>query len=160
MTYVRQRKYTAERANECRQINLIYLGILTNRVPILPMFTPSHIGGGVPPIDFGEVFDIPRLRISLHKPLVEWYEVKNRTSEAVDELGCWNVWEAVQDREHSPRWSSLPDRLKLGKFASKVIRKSFDVSPQISRIRRHLPGLNSFLTSSTTCSPISPLCRF
>ncbi|KAF8203947.1 hypothetical protein BJ912DRAFT_1090884 [Pholiota molesta] len=94
-------------------INLIYLGILTNRVPILPMFTPSHIGGNVPPIDFGEIFDLPRLRRSLHKPLVEWHEVKNRTSQAVDELGCWNVWEVMQAHGDSPRGSSLPDRLKL-----------------------------------------------
>jgi hypothetical protein len=79
------------------------------------MFTPSHIGGHVPPIDFGEVFDVPRLRELMQKPLVEWYELKNRGSNVVEELGCWNVWEAVQDREHRPRQSFLADRLNLGK---------------------------------------------
>ncbi|KAF9486450.1 hypothetical protein BDN70DRAFT_902572 [Pholiota conissans] len=94
-------------------MNLIYLGILTNRVPIVPMFTPSHIGGGVPPINFGEVFDMRRLRIGMNKPVIEWHEVKNRSSEVIDEVGCWNTWEAVQQHEHFPRRSSVPNRLKL-----------------------------------------------
>ncbi|KJA28528.1 hypothetical protein HYPSUDRAFT_128961, partial [Hypholoma sublateritium FD-334 SS-4] len=94
-------------------MNLIYLGSLTNRVPILPQFTPSHIGGGVPPIDFGEIFDVPRLRIEMNRPLIEWHEIKIRNAEAVQELGCWNVWEAVQQHATSPRDSSLTNRLKL-----------------------------------------------
>lgn len=96
-------------------MNLIYLGSLTNRVPILPAFTPSHIGGSVPPIDFGEVFDVPRLRVEMNRPLIEWHEIKNRSAEAVQELGCWSTWEAVQPKATSPRHSSLTDRLKLGK---------------------------------------------
>lgn len=96
-------------------MNLIYLGILTNRVPVIGRFTPSHIGGYNPSIDFGEVFDVPRLRELMQKPLLEWHEVKNRDSDVVEELGCWNVWEAVQDREHMPRRSSIPGQLSLGK---------------------------------------------
>lgn len=84
-------------------------------MPIIGRFTPSHIGGHIPPIDFGEVFDVPRLRELMQKPLLEWHEVKNRNSDVVEELGCWNVWEAVQDREHIPRQSAIPDRLNLGK---------------------------------------------
>jgi hypothetical protein len=37
------------------QINLIYLGLITDRVPIIAEFIPSHIGGHVPPIPFGQV---------------------------------------------------------------------------------------------------------
>ncbi len=96
-------------------MNLIYLGSLTNRVPILPSFTPSHIGGSVPPIDFGEIFDITRLRAEMNRPLIEWHEIKNRSAEAVQELGCWSTWEVVQPQATSPRQSSLTDRLKLGK---------------------------------------------
>ncbi|KAF4623811.1 hypothetical protein D9613_002247 [Agrocybe pediades] len=94
-------------------INLIYLGFLTNRVPIVGMFTPSHIGGHVPPINFGDVFDVPRLAKALRLPVVEWHQVKNLTHGDLDELGCWNLWEAVQDREHMARRSSVPDLLKL-----------------------------------------------
>ncbi|KAF6766677.1 hypothetical protein DFP72DRAFT_1162239 [Ephemerocybe angulata] len=94
-------------------INLIYLGIITDRIPIVAMFTPSHIGGSVTPIPFGEVFDVPRLREALRRPILEWWEVKNNSSQEVDELGCWNVWEAVQYREHYPRRSVVPDILSL-----------------------------------------------
>jgi len=93
---------------------LIYLALITDRVPIVPMFTPSHIGGHVPPINFGDVFDVPRLRKGLGKPVLEWHDVKDRKSESLDELGCWNVWESVQAREAIPRYSHIPMHLKLG----------------------------------------------
>ena len=94
--------------------NLIYLGSLTDRVTILPMFTPSHIGGDVAPIPFGEVFDVPRFVEESGIQVVEWDEVKEPTSQVVDDLGCWNIWEAVQYREHFPRRSAVPEHLKLG----------------------------------------------
>lgn len=96
-------------------MNLIYLGLLTNRVPIIAMFTPSHIGGHVPPVDFGEVFDLVRLQEGLRKPVLEWHQVKNRNSSALEEIGCWNIWEAVQDSEAFPRHSFVPLHLNLGK---------------------------------------------
>ncbi|KAF5385096.1 hypothetical protein D9615_001270 [Tricholomella constricta] len=94
-------------------INLIYLALITDRIPVIPIFTPSHIGGAVPPIDFGLVFDIPRLRKALNKPVLEWHEVKDRSSNELDEIGCWNTWEAVQEREQYARRSQVPDHLKL-----------------------------------------------
>ncbi|KAJ7225380.1 hypothetical protein GGX14DRAFT_511315 [Mycena pura] len=94
-------------------INLIYLGLITDRVPIIPMFIPSHIGGHVPPIPFGEVFDVPRLRNELGKPVLEWRDVKDVNSTFVDDIGCWNVWEAVQYREAYPRRSRIPGDLGL-----------------------------------------------
>ncbi|TBU63759.1 hypothetical protein BD310DRAFT_808030 [Dichomitus squalens] len=93
--------------------NLIYLGSLTERVPIIPMFTPSHIGGDAAPIPFGEVFDVPRFIEESGIEIVEWDEVKDPESNVVDDLGCWNIWEAVQYREHHPRPSAAPDWLKL-----------------------------------------------
>ena len=94
--------------------NLIYLGSLTDRVPIIAMFTPSHIGGDVAPIAFGEVFDVPRFNEESGIHIVEWDEVKDPESDIVDDLGCWNLWEAVQYNEHHPRNSAVPDWLKLG----------------------------------------------
>jgi hypothetical protein len=125
------------------KINLIYLGILTDRLPIIGQFTPSHIGGHVPPIDFGDVFDVPRLRELMQKPLIQWHEVKDRSSDIVEELGCWNVWEAVQDREHFARRSAVPDRLNLGKISVQKIRFHFAYySLQIFRIPNCQLGLN------------------
>ncbi|KAJ7070890.1 hypothetical protein C8F01DRAFT_1244580 [Mycena amicta] len=94
-------------------INLIYLGLITDRVPIIPMFIPSHVGGSVPPIPFGEVFDVPRLRNELGKPVLEWRDVKDQNSTELDDIGCWNVWESVQYREAFPRRSRIPDDLRL-----------------------------------------------
>ncbi|TFK90807.1 hypothetical protein K466DRAFT_583411 [Polyporus arcularius HHB13444] len=93
--------------------NLIYLGSLTDRVPIVAMFTPSHIGGDAAPIPFGEVFDVPRFNRESGIPIVEWDEVKDPESDVLDDLGCWNIWEAVQLNEHHPRYSAVPDWLKL-----------------------------------------------
>ncbi|KAK0194202.1 hypothetical protein F5146DRAFT_926365 [Armillaria mellea] len=89
-------------------INLIYLGLITDRVPILPMFTPSHIGPAAPPIAFGDVFDVPRLRQALDRPILEWRDVKDPNSAELDGLGCWNVWEATsQNHAQGPRESQF-----------------------------------------------------
>ncbi|CAK5275590.1 unnamed protein product [Mycena citricolor] len=94
-------------------INLIYLGLITDRIPIIPPFLPSHVGSHVPPIPFGEVFDVPRLRKELGVPVLEWKDVKNSSSLLIEELGCWNLWEAVQDSEAYPRPSRHPRELGL-----------------------------------------------
>lgn len=78
------------------------------------MFTPSHIGGDKPTIDFGEIFDVQRLSQAIKMPVLEWHQVKNRSNSAVDELGCWSVWQAVQDREEAPRGSVVPNYINLG----------------------------------------------
>ena len=95
-------------------MNLIYLGVITNRVPIIAMFTPSHIGGDAPLSTFGEVFDVPRFIKESGTPLLEWLDVKDPESDQLESLGCWNVWEAVQYYEHYPRNSFVPQWLNLG----------------------------------------------
>ena len=96
--------------------NLIYLGMITSRIPIIPMFTPSHIGGGVPPIAFGDVFDVPRLRKALNRPILEWREVKAEHSDSVDVLGCWDTWQSLQYTEKAPRGSVVTGHLNLGMY--------------------------------------------
>ncbi|KZT30814.1 hypothetical protein NEOLEDRAFT_1174185 [Neolentinus lepideus HHB14362 ss-1] len=68
--------------------NLIYLGLITDRTPIVPPFTPSHIGGDVPPIPFGEVFNVSRLAQALGTPVLEWHDVKEVRNNS--ELG-WSL---------------------------------------------------------------------
>ncbi|KIO19390.1 hypothetical protein M407DRAFT_223117 [Tulasnella calospora MUT 4182] len=83
--------------------------MLSDRVAIIPPLTPdlAHVGGKpkqVPPINFGEIFDIPRLRKELNWPVLEWSEVKKAAYDVplsyettpmdgvvMDELGCWGV---------------------------------------------------------------------
>lgn len=123
-------------------MNLIYLGIITDRVPVVAMFTPSHIGGDAPVITFGEVFDVPRFREESGVPLLEWTEVKDPESDVVDELGCWNIWESVQYYEHAPRGSSIPDWLGLGAPISQAFTTKTHLLPQIFHILVHRNGSN------------------
>ncbi|KAF7309366.1 hypothetical protein MIND_00307300 [Mycena indigotica] len=101
------------------KINLIYLGLLTQRVPVLPHFAPTHVAvnlGGThtgPGIDFGEVFDIPRYVELTSQPLLEWWQIKDRKSTTLDPLGCWNVWESVSPMNKGPHWTESPYRLNL-----------------------------------------------
>lgn len=90
--------------------------MITDRVPIIPPFTPSHIGGDVPPIAFGDVFDVSRLREAVG-PVIEWHELKDPASAEVEDIGCWSVWQAVQPSENSPRGSTIPHWIGLGTSA-------------------------------------------
>jgi hypothetical protein len=114
------------------QVNLIYLAKITDRVPIMGQFVPSHVLGASN-IRFGDVFDIPRMRKSLGIPILEWHEVKDESSEVYDEIGCWNVWQAVQYRESFPRQSSIPDVVKLGEYTQFEFPHSFKRVHQIYR---------------------------
>jgi hypothetical protein len=97
-------------------INLIYLGMITDRVPIVSMFVPMHIGTDAAPILFGDIFDVPRFMREAGFPLLEWYEVKDKQSETWDDIGCWEIWEAVQYGEHRPKDSVVPGLLRLGEI--------------------------------------------
>ncbi|KAJ7751242.1 hypothetical protein DFH07DRAFT_774856 [Mycena maculata] len=96
-------------------INLIYLGLVTDRIPILPIFLPSHLllntlGNAYSALNFRDVFDLPRLRKATGIPVLEWWNVKASNS---TDLGCWNVWESVQYHEKAPRQSFAPWKLGL-----------------------------------------------
>ncbi|KAF8634864.1 hypothetical protein AX15_000619 [Amanita polypyramis BW_CC] len=94
-------------------MHLLYLATITQRIPILGVFTPSHIGFEVESIEFGKVFDVPRISKLIGLPVLEWHEVKDKNSSEVDEIGCWDVWESVQLTESEPRKSRLPGLIGL-----------------------------------------------
>ncbi|KAJ7708791.1 hypothetical protein B0H17DRAFT_1030880 [Mycena rosella] len=94
-------------------MNLLYLGLITERVPVIPYFTPTHVGGSAPTLAFGEVFDLPRLQKAIGAPILEWHQVKDPESESVDALGCWSVWQAVQSFNTEAHFTSATARLKL-----------------------------------------------
>ncbi|KAJ7272628.1 hypothetical protein B0H12DRAFT_1007870 [Mycena haematopus] len=96
-------------------MNLLYLALITERVPVLPYFTPTgHIAGGnAPTLPFGEVFDIPRLQKAIGAQILEWHQVKDPQSEIADPIGCWSVWKAVQSFNKDSHFTSAPTRLKL-----------------------------------------------
>ncbi|KAJ7508599.1 hypothetical protein B0H11DRAFT_1965830 [Mycena galericulata] len=94
-------------------INLVYLGLITDRVPILPVFMSTHLPDHAPPLMFGDVFNVSRLRNQLGKPVLEWRDVKDSDSHVSDGIGCWNVWESVQHWDNGPRYSNVPGKLNL-----------------------------------------------
>jgi hypothetical protein len=81
--------------------------MITDRIPIVPLFTPSHIGVSTPPISFQDVFDVQRLSRALRRPVLQWHDVKIPESETTDVLGCWSVWDAVQRGYGGPRRSMM-----------------------------------------------------
>ncbi|KDQ07958.1 hypothetical protein BOTBODRAFT_88478, partial [Botryobasidium botryosum FD-172 SS1] len=73
-------------------VNMIYLGILTERVPIIGPFLPTHIGWNESLLPFSEIFDTERLSELLDLPIIEWWQVKDQSSSQIDALGCWSPW--------------------------------------------------------------------
>jgi len=75
--------------------NLIHLALLTQRIPILPPFAPSHLplSGGFPPAS--EVFDIPPLSKTVGIFILEWKDGKREDSEEWDVVGCWSNWSTM-----------------------------------------------------------------
>ncbi|KAF8334342.1 uncharacterized protein EI90DRAFT_3051896, partial [Cantharellus anzutake] len=77
-------------------INLIFLAKLTDRIPIIAPFVPTHVGkindAGLPP--FGDVFDIPRLAEAIHLPVLEWRDVKlpAEPDQEPETIGGWTAW--------------------------------------------------------------------
>ncbi|KAF7303207.1 hypothetical protein MKEN_01284500 [Mycena kentingensis (nom. inval.)] len=102
-------------------INLIYLGMITSRIPVIPVFLPSHqllnawAGNAAEnPLPFSEVFDLPYLRKATRTPILEWSDVKRRdASTLMESVGCWSVWQAIQNEDPAPRQSFMPWFLKL-----------------------------------------------
>ncbi|KAG1802972.1 uncharacterized protein HD556DRAFT_1490165 [Suillus plorans] len=95
--------------------NLIYLALITERIPIIPKFLSNHIDPSAPPFVFEEIFDVPRLSQAIGIHLLQWHEVKDPESQVVDDLGCWTVWETVQRhiKVPEPRRSPSLNVLKL-----------------------------------------------
>ncbi|KAJ7626252.1 hypothetical protein DFH06DRAFT_1285110 [Mycena polygramma] len=94
-------------------MNLFYMAMITERVPVIPYFTPTHVGGSAPTIAFSEVFDLPRLEKAISTRILEWHQVKDPESEIIDPIGCWNVWQAVRSAHTEPHFNSASKRLGL-----------------------------------------------
>ncbi|KAJ7474504.1 hypothetical protein B0H11DRAFT_2035682 [Mycena galericulata] len=86
-------------------MNLIYLGLITERVPIIPRFAPRHLQPSSSELDFGEIFDIP----------LQWSQVQEPYSQYIDELGCWNVQNTMRHTSglyHDVSYTTPPDLQK------------------------------------------------
>ncbi|KAG1887512.1 uncharacterized protein F5891DRAFT_1077674 [Suillus fuscotomentosus] len=71
-------------------------------MPIIPKFLFNHIDPSAPLFVFGKVFDIPRLDQAIGILLLHWHEVKDPEGQVIDDLGCYTVWETVQQHIEIP----------------------------------------------------------
>ncbi|KAF8966425.1 hypothetical protein BDZ97DRAFT_682823 [Flammula alnicola] len=82
-------------------VNMIYLGTITNRIPIIPPFAPSHhIPRSAGIVPFGDIFNLDYLRKKLDSPVLEWRDVKELplpsdkepySTREVEDIGCWTT---------------------------------------------------------------------
>ncbi|KAF9518214.1 hypothetical protein BS47DRAFT_1256054, partial [Hydnum rufescens UP504] len=99
-------------------INVIFLAQITNRIPIIGPFVPSHVGNGEEAgfVPFGDVFDVPRLAEAMHFPLLEWRDVKKPTVPGADRetFGGWTAWSRWDSiRRGLPRGNQVEGNLSL-----------------------------------------------
>ena len=91
---------------------------------------------------FGDVFDLPRLRQSLHMPLIEWRELKDIEAgrkQPLEPLGCWSLWQAYDQINQKPRPNMITGELQLALgrcfFISHVINHGLLTTVQICLTR-------------------------
>ncbi|KAF9057026.1 hypothetical protein BJ165DRAFT_1536223 [Panaeolus papilionaceus] len=101
-------------------VNMIYLGLITDRIPIVPPFAPDHhISYDAGAIPFGRIFNLTRLSQTLHKPVLEWHQVKDLPDETSiaepkpedrETVGCW-----------STRHGNEPHPLRVHSFTNNLL---------------------------------------
>ncbi|KAG8996936.1 hypothetical protein FRB93_000606 [Tulasnella sp. JGI-2019a] len=107
-------------------VNIVLLAQFTRRIPIIPPFSPSHIGYDEKNIPFGDVFDVPHMAEELKMPVLEWRDVKKdigtEAGPQSDKLGCWTCWAQFDDspRGGRARENRLEGRLGLDVSYTKI----------------------------------------
>ena len=66
----------------------------------------------------------------MNLPLLEWYELKDRNSTHVDELGCWSAW-ALPQPDFGPRGGPVPPQIHVD--------ASYTPVPQRARLEQNQP---------------------
>ncbi|KAF9567935.1 hypothetical protein CPC08DRAFT_626000 [Agrocybe pediades] len=102
-------------------VNMIYMGLVSERIPIVPPFGPDHhIPHDAGIIPFGDIFNLSRAREAMHMPILEWRDLKHLPSlksgqappaEEREQLGCWST--RPGNNPNPLRVSSVVDHLKL-----------------------------------------------
>ncbi|TFK25220.1 hypothetical protein FA15DRAFT_703919 [Coprinopsis marcescibilis] len=140
-------------------IHLIYLGYISNRVPIVPPFVPDeHIPWTAGSLQFGSVFNLTRVRSHLRLPVLDWSDVKTLPSLSspehsylnpnVEAIGCWSTRVRT---EPNPINAQNTERL-LG------LDVSYTRVPQFTRLYPHDAGDSNvvFHGLSATITPNHP----
>ncbi|RXW21216.1 hypothetical protein EST38_g4629 [Candolleomyces aberdarensis] len=82
---------------------MIYLGIISQRIPIIPPFVPqSHVSEGAGILPFSHIYNLTNLRNAIKFPVLEWSDVKTLSpsssssnngapADPAERFGCWSV---------------------------------------------------------------------
>ncbi|KAF8321319.1 hypothetical protein DL93DRAFT_2152536 [Clavulina sp. PMI_390] len=89
----------------------IYLGMITDRIPVLPAISRSHHVFPTNDIWLGDIFDLGELAEKIRHPILEWPSVKKIDSLQVETLGCWSHWLLLGDSQ--TRNTNVPNDLRL-----------------------------------------------
>ncbi|KAF9462436.1 hypothetical protein BDZ94DRAFT_1194593 [Collybia nuda] len=100
-------------------VNMIYLGTVSDRVPIISPFTPGyHVSRSAGPLPFGDVFNMSEFRRTLRTPILEWSEIKalaprlsTQRPAVVEQLGCWST--RSRNQQNPTRPENLMNHLGL-----------------------------------------------
>ncbi|EJT99005.1 hypothetical protein DACRYDRAFT_82888 [Dacryopinax primogenitus] len=106
--------------------HLLFLAHLSNRVPVLPRFTPTHFPKSAGMMRFSDIFDLPQLERALNMPILEWDDLKltqaNVSYIPREDLGCWSSWMAGGEENREPRETENPRLLGLNVHYTPVPR--------------------------------------
>ncbi|KAG8962151.1 hypothetical protein FRC05_005492 [Tulasnella sp. 425] len=111
-------------------MNLIHLGLKSDRVPIIFPLVGSeyHVGVGPETLSAGSIFDLPRLMEAIEHPVLDWQDVKkgrfnrpwhevDRVSHPDDELlGCWSIVQTFDESKRPLSREGGPHVLHLGEI--------------------------------------------
>ncbi|KAF9556712.1 hypothetical protein CPC08DRAFT_694164 [Agrocybe pediades] len=98
-------------------VNMIYLGIISDRVPIIPPFAPGpHISLSAGIIPFGDIFDLEGLRNELRSEILEWRDAKILPNPQSDDQF------STSEIEHVGCWTTVPESSKGAKWSDNVVR--------------------------------------
>lgn len=109
-------------------MNIIHLGLFSNRNPILfPLAGgEDHVGLGPETLSAGKIFDLPRLSQAIQHSVPDWQDVKEGRFDLPwdrvdynwhddDELlGCWSIFQTFNAAK-TPLDREMPHFLHLGK---------------------------------------------
>jgi len=136
-------------------VNMIYLGTITDRVPIIPPFAPDdHISSSAGVIPFGDIFDLEHLRHVLRSPILEWRDVKNLSyhnpySSEIEHLGCWSTRD--ENSKGPVKAENVVHHLGLDVAYTRV--------PRLTRLKPQNSGENHVVFSklAATIYPVRPI---
>ncbi|KAF6754168.1 hypothetical protein DFP72DRAFT_1009754 [Ephemerocybe angulata] len=136
-------------------MNLIYLGLQSERIPVIPPFTPSHMSDNAGALRFGTVMNMTSLSKVLRRPILEWSDVKDYpangsvilthkpTDPAVEHIGCWSL------RQRSlkiPVWVPMSENvLKIDLSFTRVPGFAFFEEKEESELQLKFPALASLI---------------